>query len=164
MKNKFKIELLALVGAVLMMMTSCHKNDPVVDTPVVGHWGCEKYISHRTDNVDLDKWDTIFYEVGPGCAYEIFFYNTGEGLLKLNDSPAFIKEFSCDYQYDSVARTIVVESSSWLYGLYGTLFLEDDKASFNVEVLTDSTLVASWTNRVSEPLPFFERFFLKRID
>ena len=45
------------------------------------------------------------------------------------------------------------------------LLLHNEKtAAFDVEALNDSTLVASWTNHVSETIPFFERFFLKRID
>lgn len=142
---------------------SCdHQNMPV--SRIAGHWGCEQYISHRVDSVGVEKWDTLNYAVGPGCAYEVFFYETGKGLLKLNDSPAFIKEFSCDYTYDSVSQTIDIESSSWLYGLYGSLLTEEDHAVFAVERLTDSLLVASWTNQISETRPFFERFFLKRID
>ena len=40
----------------------------------------------------------------------------------------------------------------------------ENHAEFLIESLTDSTLVASWTNMVSEPQPFFERFFLRRIE
>ena len=34
----------------------------------------------------------------------------------------------------------------------------------DIEELTDSRLQSSWINHFSEPTPFFERFFLKRID
>ena len=94
----------------------------------------------------------------------MFFYASGRGLLKLNNSPAFIKEFSCDYVYDSIEQVVRIESSSWLMGLYGSLLHNEKNAVFDVETLTDSTVVASWTNHVSEDIPFFERFFLKRID
>ena len=163
-KKKSQIGFLALLVMVVVTVVSCCTSEQLVDTPVVGHWGCEQYVSHRTDSTGLDRWDTLNYEVGPGCAYEIFFYNTGKGLLKLNNSPAFIKEFSCDYVYDSVARQVTVESGSWLLGLYGSLFHDTNTAMFDIEAVTDSAMVASWINSVSEPLPFFERFFLKRID
>ena len=162
MKKKVIFGFISLI--VIMLQVSCHKSGGTCDAPIIGHWGCEKYISHRSDSLGFDKWDTIMYEVGPGCAYELFFYNTGKGLLKLNDSPAFIKEFSCDYEFDSVSQQVIIKSSSWLYGLYGSLFLDEDKAVFDLEFLTDSTWMASWYNRVSEPVPFYEWFYLKRID
>ena len=93
-----------------------------------------------------------------------FFYNTGKGLLKLNNSPAFIKEFTCNYKYDSLNHVLEVEGAAWLYAIYGSLTSMENHAEFLIESLTDSTLVASWTNMVSEPQPFFERFFLKRIE
>lgn len=164
MKKKSHIGIMAFSVLLLAVVFSCCDHQDIPVSRIAGHWGCEQYISHRVDSAGMEKWDTSNYAVGPGCAYEIFFYETGKGLLKLNDSPAFIKEFSCNYTYDSLSQTIDIESSSWLYGLYGSLITEEDHAAFTVESLTDSLLVASWTNQISETKPFFERFFLKRID
>lgn len=141
----------------------CHKEKQPV-SPIVGHWGCEEYISCRTDSLGVEQWDTLHFEAVVGGEYELFFREDGSGLLKLNNSPAFIKEFSCKYEYNAENKVLTVEGSAWLYALYGSLFLEENNASFDMERVTDSTIVASWTNRLSEPQPFFERFFLKRID
>ena len=163
MRNKKKIGFLAFLA--MLLLASCHKEEVTFDTPVVGHWSCEQYVSHRVDTAaGVDRWDTLYYDASEGGDYEVFFYASGKGLLKLNNSPAFIKEFSCDYVYDSIEQVVRIESSSWLMGLYGSLLHNEKNAVFNVETLTDSTFVASWTNRVSEDIPFFERFFLKRID
>ena len=164
MINKTKIGFVALLA--MLLLASCHKEEVTFDTPVVGHWACEQYVSHRVDTAaGVDRWDTICYDPHADTIdYELFFYNTGKGLLKLNNSPAWIKEFSCDYVYDSIEQVVRIESSSWLMGLYGSLLHNEKNAVFNVETLTDSTFVASWTNHVSEDIPFFERFFLKRID
>ena len=150
------------VVALLVAVVACKKNPPV--SPIVGHWGCEQYVSCRTDSLGVEQWDTLRFEAVVGGEYEIFFNADGKGLLKLNNSPAFIKEFSCKYTYDSVAQKVTVESSTWLYALYGSLFLEENSASFDVESLTENSLVAFWTNSLSEPRPFFEKFFIKRID
>ena len=40
----------------------------------------------------------------------------------------------------------------------------DKEVNDAVVNLNDSVMVASWTNHVSETIPFFERFFLKRIE
>lgn len=151
------------VVAMVMAVSGCNKKNPPV-SPIVGHWGCEQYVSCRTDSLGVEQWDTLRFEAVVGGEYELFFNADGTGLLKLNNSPAFIKEFSCKYVYDSVAQKVTVESSAWLYALYGALFLEENSASFDVESLTANSLVASWTNCLSEPRPFFERFFIKRID
>ena len=93
----------------------------------------------------------------------MFFNADGTGKLKLNNSPAFIKEFSCNYEYDMTNQTLTVESTSWLYALYGSLYLEENRAVFNIESMDETSFVASWTNRLAETRPFFERFFIKRI-
>lgn len=148
----------------LLTAVSCNKTPQPLDLPILGHWGCEQYISCRTDSTGYEQWDTLQFEACEGGEYELFFYETGKGLLKLNNSPAFIKEFSCNYKYDTVACVLEVEGAAWLYAIYGSLTSMENHAEFQIESLTDSTLVASWTNHVSEPIPFFERFFLKRID
>jgi hypothetical protein len=161
MKKLSQIGMLALV---VFMVTAfgCNKNQPV--SPIVGHWGCEQYVSFRTDSLGVEVWDTLWFEAVAGGEYELFFNADGSGLLKLNNSPAFIKEFSCKYEYNSDNQLLTVESSAWLYALYGSLFMDENQATFKIESLTDSNLVASWTNYLAEPQPFFERFFIKRID
>lgn len=163
MSNKsVQIGLLAFVVVALAVGGCKKKKQPF--SPIVGHWGCEQYVSCRTDSSGVARWDTLCFEAVAGGEYELFFNADGTGLLKLNNSPAFIKEFSCKYAYDSVRQVLTVESSSWLYALYGTLFLDENKADFNVESLTDTSIVASWTNSISEPQPFFEKFYVKRIE
>ena len=78
----------------------------------------------------------------------------------MNDSPAMIKEFTCDYAYDSVSQTLTISNTLWII----SAFSDVTSADMAIEKLTDTTIEASWTNRFSEPEPFFERFFLKRID
>lgn len=161
MKKLSQIGMLALV---VFMVTAfgCNKNQSV--SPIVGHWGCEQYVSCRTDSLGVEEWDTSWFEAVAGGEYELFFNADGSGLLKLNNSPAFIKEFSCKYEYNSDNQLLTVESSAWLYALYGSLFMDENQATFKIESLTNSYLVASWTNYLAEPQPFFERFFIKRID
>ncbi len=161
-RKKARIGTVAVV-ALMLAEAGCMKKMQTV-SPIVGHWGCEQYVSCRTDSLGVERWDTLRFEAVAGGEYELFFNTDGTGLLKLNNSPAFIKEFSCNYVYDSVAQIIAIESSSWLFALYGSLFLEENHAEFGVESMTDTTFVASWTNKLSEPRPFFERFFIKRID
>ena len=160
MRKSFHIGLLVILT--LAVAVSCKKSQPL--SQLVGHWGCEQYVSCRTDSLGVEQWDTLQFEAVVGGEYEIFFREDGTGLLKLNNSPAFIKEFSCKYEYDSIAQVITIESSAWLYALYGSLFMDSDTGEFNVESLTETSLVASWTNYVSEPQPFFEKFFIKRIE
>ena len=152
-----------LACVMLLPAVSCSKKT-LVSSPVIGHWGCEKYVSCRIDALGHEQWDTLCFEAVTGGEYELFFNADGSGLLKLNNSPALIKEFSCKYEYDTVNQTITVTGDSWLYALYGSLFLDAEQAVFDVENFTDSLFVASWTNRLSEPQPFFERFFVKRIE
>ena len=155
---------IGIVAAALLALVSCTKGKLQPNSPMIGHWGCEQYVSCRTDSLGLEQWDTLRFEAVIGGEYEIFFNADGTGLLKLNNSPAFIKEFSCKYEYDSVAQTVTVESSTWLLMLFGSLFNGVTTGVFDTERITDTEIVASWTNYLSEPQPFFERFFLKRID
>jgi hypothetical protein len=165
MKNKIQMGVLALMAMVFVTMSGCRKHEDNNWVPFLGHWGCEQYISCRTDSTTgREQWDTLQFEACTGGEYELFFYNTGKGLLKLNNSPAFIKEFTCNYKYDSLNHVLEVEGAAWLYAIYGSLTSMENHAEFLIESLTDSTLVASWTNMVSEPQPFFERFFLRRIE
>ena len=160
MKIKIQIGVLALMTMVLLVMTSCCKQEKYANSPLVGHWGCEQYVSCRTDSTGYEKWETFQYEVGEGHGYEVFFYADGTGRLLLNDSPALIKKFNCDYDYDSVNHILTIYNTSWIV----SVFSDATSANMDIEELTDSSITASWINYFSEPTPFFERFFLKRID
>jgi hypothetical protein len=160
MKKKIQIGVLALMTMVLLAMTSCRKVEKYANSPLVGHWGCEQYVSCRTDSTGYEKWETFQYEVGEGHGYEVFFYADGTGRLLLNDSPALIKKFNCDYDYDSVNHILTIYNTSWIV----SVFSDATSANMVIEELTDSSITASWINYFSEPTPFFERFFLKRID
>ena len=157
MKKKIQIGVLALMTMVLLAMTSCRKVEKYANSPLVGHWGCEQYVSCRTDSTG---YETFQYEVGEGHGYEVFFYADGTGRLLLNDSPALIKKFNCDYDYDSVNHILTIYNTSWIV----SVFSDATSANMDIEELTDSSITASWINYFSEPTPFFERFFLKRID
>lgn len=146
----------------LLLFASCHKEKVV--SPIVNHWGCETYVRWETDSLGLvNYWDTLHYEVGVGHGYEVFFYSDGTGKLILNESPAFINTFTCDYQYDADRQVISIQGDAWLYALYGTVYLDENYAEFQVETLNDTCLIVSWKNEISEPKPFYERFFLKVI-
>ena len=162
MKNAIKFGIMGFF-ALLMAATSCGKQteDPAKKL-IAGHYGCEQYVSCRDNDDGTQRWDTARYDVGPGCEYEIYFNDDGSGLLLLNNSPALIKRFTCTFDYDTVNQVISIVSDSWLYAIYGSLFLDENHVEFKVDELTGSTLVASWTNKVSEDQPFFERFFLKQ--
>ena len=155
MKKKFKIECLAIMVVVLLTAVSCHKEQKYAESPLVGHWGCEQYISCRTDSLGIEKWDTLQYEVGTGHGYEVYFYADGSGKLLLNDSPALIKKFNCNYDYDSTSHILTIYNTSWII----SIFSDATSADMLIEELTDNTVTASWTNYFSEPTPFFERFF-----
>ena len=160
MKKTIQIGVLALMTMVMLAMTSCRKEEKYANSPLVGHWGCEQYVSCRTDSTGYEKWETFQYEVGEGHGYEVFFYADGTGRLLLNDSPALIKKFNCDYDYDSVNHILTIYNTSWIV----SVFSDATSANMDIEELTDSSITASWINYFSEPTPFFERFFLKRID
>jgi hypothetical protein len=159
MKNRIKIGVLALTAVFLMLATSCRKEQKYAQSPLVGHWGCEQYVSCRTES-GLEKWDTLQYEVGSGHGYEVYFYADGSGKLLLNDSPALIKKFNCNFDYDSISQVLTIYNTSWII----SLFSDATSADMAIEELTPTSIKASWTNYFSEPTPFFERFFLKRID
>ena len=103
---KFRNAFLALATLALLALSSCCKEKKYAGSLLVGHWGCEQYISCRTNDDGVEKWDTLHYEVGEGHGYEVYFYDDGSGKLLLNDSPALIKKFNCDYDYDSVNHKI----------------------------------------------------------
>ena len=161
MKKRFLIGFLALTTLVLLTLASCcKKENEYAKCPLVGHWGCEQYISCRTNSDGSEKWDTLRYEVGEGHGYEVFFYTDGSGKLILNDSPALIKKFNCDYDYDSISHVLTIYNTSWII----TMFSDVTSADMDIEEVTANTIRASWINHFSEPDPFFERFFLKQID
>lgn len=157
MKKGIRIGILALLAMVLL--ASCRK-EKYANSPIKGHWGCEKYISCRTDSTGFEQWDTLRYEVGVGRGYEVFFNADGSGRLLLNESPALIKKFNCDYDYDDRNHTLTIYNTSWII----SVFSDATSADMDIEEMTDSTIRASWMNHFSEPNPFFERFFMKRID
>ena len=162
MKTQLKIGIALILG---VFLASCGK-EKVYDTAVVGHWGCEQYVSCRTnDSTGVAQFHTINYEVGEGHGYELFFYNNRTGQLLLNDSPAFIKKFSCKYVYDEESSKIVIEAPGFLYAIYeSVLALDENQAEFEVLSISDSTMAVTWLNAISEPDPFYEWFYLKKID
>lgn len=160
MGKKFQIRFVALATLVLLATTSCHKQEKYAELPLVGHWGCEQYISCRTDSTGFEQWDTLQYEVGDGHGYEVYFNADGSGKLLLNDSPAVIKKYTCSFDYDSISQVLTIYNTSWII----SVFSDATSADMSIEEMTDNHITASWANHFSEPTPFFERFFLKRID
>ena len=160
MKKITKIGVLGGLLLVAMALVSCHKDKETIISPIVGHWGCKQYVSCRTDEAGREQWDTLQYEVGPGKGYEVYFYSNGSGRLLLNDSPALIKKFNCDYEYDTVNQVLTIYNTSWII----TLFSNATSADMDIELLTADSIVSSWTNYFSEAKPFFERFYMERID
>lgn len=160
MEKKTRIGISVLLALVMLSLSSCHKPEEYANSPLVGHWGCEQYISCRTDSLGVEDWDTLNYEVGAGHGYEVYFYADGSGKLLLNDSPALIKKFNCSYDYDTVTQVLTIYNTSWII----SMFSDATSADMDIEEVTDNTIRASWINHFSEPVPFFERFFLKRID
>ena len=160
MEKKVHIGFFALVAMLLLMVTSCRKHEKYEGSPIVGHWGCEQYVSCRIDSTGYENWETFQYEVGEGLGYEVYFYADGSGKLLLNASPALIKKFSCNYDYNSNNQILTLYNTSWII----SVFSDATSADMVIEEITDNSIRASWTNYFSEPTPFFERFFLKRID
>lgn len=130
---------------------------------IQGHWGCETYISCRQRTDGSERWDTLHYEVGAGHGYELWFRLDGTGRLRLNDSPALIKDFSCTYELDQEQHQVVVHGSGWLYALYGSLYLDENECRFDILELNDTVLNVEWINSVSESRPFYENFYLRKI-
>ena len=160
MGKHIRTSILAMATLVLLSSISCHKEEQFADLPLVGHWGCEQYISCRTDSLGYEKWDTLQYEVGAGRGYEVYFFADGSGKLLLNDSPALVKKFNCSFDYDSTLQILTIYNTSWII----SVFSDATSADMVLEEVADNHIRASWTNYFSEPVPFFERFFLKRID
>ena len=160
MKKRITIGFLALMALVLLTMASCHKPEVYAECPLVGHWGCEQYVSCRNNSDGSEKWDTLQYVVGEGHGYEVYFNADGSGKLLLNDSPALIKKFNCNYDYDTVSRVLTIYNTSWIL----TQFSDVKSADMDIEYISSDSVVASWINHFSEPDPFFERFFIKRIE
>lgn len=161
MEKKFQSGCSALAVLLLMALSSCHKEtEQYAHCSLLGHWGCEKYVSCRTDSTGYEKWETFEYEVGSGHGYEVYFYADGSGKLLLNESPALIKKFNCDFDYDSISHTLTIYNTSWII----SMFSDATSADMTIEEVTDNHIRASWTNYFSEPEPFFERFYLKRIE
>ena len=160
MEKKIKYSVLALIATALLTVSACCKQEKYANSPIVGHWGCEQYVSCRTDSTGFEQWDTLHYEVATGHGYEVYFYADGSGQLLLNDSPALIKKFSCDYDYNSDSQVLTIYNTSWII----SMFSDATSADMAIEEITETDIVASWTNYFSESTPFFERFFLKRID
>lgn len=159
MEKKIHIGILALVTLFLLTITGC-KKEKYANCPLVGHWGCEEYVSCRTDSTGFEKWDTLQYEVGEGHGYEVYFNADGTGKLLLNDSPALIKKFNCEFDYNSETQILTIYNTSWII----SIFSDATSADMAIEEITPTTITASWINYFSEPEPFFERFYLKRID
>lgn len=160
MKKSISIYIWTIMAVFAVTLCSCCKHEEDAKSPVVGHWGCEQYISCRTDSTGIEKWDTLHYEVGEGHGYEVYFYDDGSGQLLLNDSPALIKKFSCNYDYNSENQILTIYNTSWII----SMFSDATSANMDIEEITENSIVASWTNHFSEPKPFFERFYIKRID
>ena len=64
------------------------------------------------------------------------------------------------HNYDPDTQVLTIYNTSWII----SMFSDATSADMDIEEITDNSIVASWINHFSEPEPFFERFFLKRID
>ena len=98
--------------------------------------------------------------MGTGKGYEVYLNADGSGKLLLNDSPALIKKFDCNFDYDTVTQKLTIYNTSWIISMFSSA----TSADMDVEELTDTRLQSSWMNHFSEDRPFFERFYMKRID
>ena len=53
---------IGIVAAALLALVSCTKGKLQPNSPMIGHWGCEQYVSCRTDSLGLEQWDTLRFE------------------------------------------------------------------------------------------------------
>lgn len=159
MNKIFKTSILAVgMVALIYLMSACRKEK--IDSPIVKHWGLEMYVRWETDENDsITYWDTVYYEPVSGKGYEIEFESDGKGWLRLNESPAMIKKFNLTFDIYPEKNQVLLHSAKWLYALYGHLYLEKNEVTFDLDELTEQRLTAWWKNEVSEPEPFYERFF-----
>ena len=61
---------------------------------------------------------------------------------------------------DSISQVLTIYNTSWII----SMFSDATSADMDIEEVTSNTIRASWINHFSEPVPFFERFFLRRIE
>lgn len=162
MKNNRTIKNLAVILLSFVGLASCCHKEPLIQQ-LIGHWGCEQYISCRTLDDGSERWDTLHYKVGAGHGYEFWFRENGSGKFRMNDSPALIKEVSITYELDEDQNQIVIHGSTFFYLFYGSQFFDENEARFNIVTLNDSVLNVNWTNLVSENKPFYENFYLRKI-
>lgn len=148
----------ASFSALVWVLSSCRKDK--IDSPLVNHWGLEMYVRWETDENDsITYWDTVYYEPVSGKGYEIEFESDGTGWLRLNESPAMIKKFNLTYDIYPDSMKVLLHSAKWLYALYGHLYIDKNEVSFDLDELNENRVTAWWKNEVSEPEPFYERFF-----
>lgn len=147
--------------AILGLSSCCHKEPMSVQ--LLGHWGCERYISCRELDNGSQRWDTLNYVVGEGHGYELWFREDGSGKMRMNDSPLLIKEVSCTYELDEDLKEILIRGSGLIFLIYGSLYLDENEIRFNINTLNDTVLDVSWINNVSESKPYYENFYLKKI-
>jgi hypothetical protein len=69
----------------------------------------------------------------------VFFYDDGTGKLHLNDSPALIKRFNCQYDYDSVSHVLTIYNTSWII----SQFTDATSADMAIEEVTANTIKAT---------------------
>lgn len=163
MKKQNLTRILVAMACLCLGCSSCGPEVPIIEK-LFGHWGCETYVSCRTNSHGVERWDTLYYEVGEGHGYELWFWPNGTGKIRLNDSPALIKEFSYTYEIDEEKNQVVLCGSAWIWALYGSLYMDENEFRFDIDNLDDTELNVTWTNVVSENEPFFERFVLKKIE
>lgn len=139
--------------------SSCKKQK--IDNKILKHWGVETYVRWETDSLGvINYWDTLYYTVGEGKGYEVTFRSNGEGSILNNDSPALIKSIPFKFNFDENSMSLNLKGNYF----FGVFFPYENTFPFEVECLSDTALIAWWQNRISEPKPFFERFFLKPIE
>lgn len=161
-RNSLKAFIMAGI-AILLFFASCGNNSSF--TRLEGTWGCETYISMRTNADGTPKYDTINYEVGEGKGYELYFKER-RARLTINDADFPIHTVSFRYHYNAEQQSMVFEGLAWRIAIYGSDFFHNisDNIPFHIDLINDSMIWASWQNNFSEPEPFYEWFHLKKID